>query len=77
MIFKTSLKKSKVPLERKKSNVVSIHKKGDKQIVKNYRLVSLLTKCGKILERLSYNIMYDALSESKLLSPNQSEFYIG
>ena len=77
MIFKTSLKKGKVPLERKKSNVVPIHKKGDKQIAKNYRLVSLLTKCGKIFERLSYNVMYDALSESKLLSSNHSEFYIG
>ena len=77
MIFKTSLKKGNVPLQRKKGNVVPIHKKDDKQDVKNYRPVSLLTKCGKIFERLSYNVMYDALSESKLLSSNHSEFYIG
>ena len=37
------------PSEWKKSNIDSIHKKEDKQILKKYRLVSLLPICGKIL----------------------------
>ena len=37
------------PFEWKKSNIDSIHKKEHKQILKKYRLVSLLPICGKIL----------------------------
>ena len=32
----------------KKANVVSIHKKGEKDLIKNYRPVSLLPISGKI-----------------------------
>ena len=35
----------------KKSNVASVHKKGDKQIINNYRHVSLLSIFGKIFEK--------------------------
>ena len=41
-----------------KANVVPIHKKGDKQTLKNYHLVSLLPICSKIFERLLYNEMF-------------------
>ena len=37
IIFKTCLGTGKFPLEWKKANIVSIHKKGDMQAVKNYR----------------------------------------
>ena len=57
IIFKTCLRTGKFPLEWKKANIVPIHKKGDKQAVKNYRPVSLLPICGKIFERLLYNEM--------------------
>ena len=43
----------------KKANVVLVHKKGDKQTIKNYRPVSLLPICGKIFERLLYDTMFD------------------
>ena len=36
----------------KRSNICPIHKKGDKQIINNYRPVSLLLICRKIFERL-------------------------
>ena len=42
-----------------KANVVPIHKKGDKQTIKNYRPVSLLPICGKTIERLLYDTMSD------------------
>ena len=57
IIFKTCLRMGKFPLETKIANIVPIHKKGDKQTVINYRPVSLLPICGKILERLLYNEM--------------------
>ena len=41
-----------------------IHKKGDKQCLKNYRPASLLPICGKILERLIFNEMFRFLIET-------------
>ena len=55
-------------------NIVPIHKKGDKQTLKNYRPVSLLPICGKILERLLINKMLKFFIENKLISSNQSGF---
>ena len=77
IIFKTCLNTGKFPSEWKKGNVVPIHKKDDKQNVKNYRPVSLLPICGKIFERLIYNVMYEFLTENDLLSPKQSGFRSG
>ena len=75
IIFKMCLNTGKSPSKWKKGNVVLIHKKYDKQNVKNYRPVSLLPICGRIFERLIYNVMYDfLLTENNLLSPNQSGF---
>ena len=48
-----------------------------RQNVKNYRPVSLLPICGKIFERLIYNVTYDFLTENDLLSPNQPGFRSG
>ena len=42
------------PFERKKENIVPIHKKSDKENIKNYRLVSLLPICGNLYERLRH-----------------------
>ena len=48
--FEECLRTGIFPLDRKKDNVVPIFKKGDKQIYKNYRPVSLLPIFGKILK---------------------------
>ena len=40
-----------------KGNIVPIFKKGGKQNIKNYRLVSLLPICSKIFERIIYDNM--------------------
>ena len=77
IIFKTCLNTGKFPSELKKGNVVPIHKKDDLQNVKNYCSVSLLPICGKMFERLIYNVMYDFLTENDLLSPIQSGFRSG
>ena len=59
------------------ANVVLVHKKSDKQILKNYRPVSLLPICGKVFERLIYNSLFEYFIENDLISPNQSGFKPG
>ena len=54
-----------------------VHKKSDKQILKNYRPVSLLPICGKVFERLIYNSLFEYFIENDLISPNQSGFKPG
>ena len=63
--------------EWKRGNIVPIRKKGDKQTLKNYRLVSLLPICGRILERLMFNEMFKFLIENELISSDQYGFKPG
>ena len=57
MIFNDCLNEGKLHAEWKKSSIVPVHKKGDKQCTKNYRPISLLLICSKIFERLTYDEM--------------------
>ena len=72
MIFTSCLETGVFPIHWKK--VVPIHKKESKQLVKNYRPVSLLPICGKVFERLIYNEVYPYLIDSNLISSHQSGF---
>ena len=74
LIFKRCLQNGRFPLKWKKANVVLVHRKGDKQTIKNYHPVSLPPICGKIFERLLYDTMFNFFSKNNLLSPNQSGF---
>ena len=66
IIFNQCLETGVFPSEWKKGNIVPIHKKGDKQTLKNYRPVPLLLICGKILERLMFNEMFEFFIENNL-----------
>ena len=48
LIFENCLRTRLFPDQWKKANVL-IHKKGDKQLIENYRGVSLLPICGKVI----------------------------
>ena len=48
LIFQSCLESGKFANELKKVNVVPVHKKGNKQIIKKYRLILLLLIAGKI-----------------------------
>ena len=63
-----------IDTKRKKSNIVPIHKKGDKQIVDNYRPVSLLLILGKHFQRIILNSIFEYLEENNLICPYQSGF---
>ena len=53
---------------------IPVHKKNDKQLVNNYRPVSLLPIFGKIFEKIIFNQIYNFLLEENLLNSNQSGF---
>ena len=74
LIFKNCLSSNTFPDVWKKANVIPVHKKGDKQVLKNYRPVSLLPICGKIFEKLIFNALYSFFEDYKLLNPCQSGF---
>ena len=59
------------------NNVVPTYKKNDKQLVKNYRPISLLLICGKIFECIIYNKLFHFFQGNNLISPNQSGFKLG
>ena len=65
------------PSEWKKGNIVPCYKKGDKQNLKNYRPISLLSVCGKIIERLIFNETFSFFLANNLLAPIQSGFKPG
>ena len=52
-------------------------KKGNKQILNNYRLVSLLPICRKLFERIIFDTFFQHLAVKKLLNPNQSGYIPG
>ena len=72
-IFSTSI----YPDIWKLANVTPIFKKGDKQLINNYRPLSLLPICGKILEKLIFNQLYSYLHTNNLITKNQSGFRPG
>ena len=65
LIFKSCIESGKFPIEWKKANV-PVHKKNNKQLIENYLPISLLPVCGKILERIIYNKMFEFFSENEL-----------
>ena len=73
-MFENSIRSSYYPDIWKKSNIIPAHKKNDKQLVNNYRPISLLPIFGKIFEKIIFNKIYHFLLEEKLLNPNQSGF---
>ena len=77
IIFKSCMTQGMFPSEWEKANVVPIHKKNDKQCITNYRSVSLLPTCSKVLQRIIYNTMFTYYIENNLISENKSGFKLG
>ena len=77
IIFQNILVTSTYPDMWKLANVTPIFKKGDKQLIKNYRPISLLPICGKIFEKIIFNNLYSYLTTNNLITKNQSGFRPG
>ena len=61
LLFENSIKSSCYPDIWKRSNIIPVHKKNDKQLVNNYRPISLLPCFGKIFEKIIFNKIYNFL----------------
>ena len=72
VIYQNILLSSIYPDMWKLANVIPIFKKGDKQLIKNYRPISLLPICGKMFDNV-----YNYLNTNNLVTKNQSGFCPG
>ena len=76
-LFNLSLSQGVVPDDWKISNVTPVYKSGDTALTSNYRPISLLLLCSKILERIIHNKLMKHLVEHHLLSDRQFGFHPG
>ena len=58
-------------------NIIPVHKKDDKNLVKNYRPVSLLPIFSNIYKGLIYNALFNYFKDNKLFTSSQSGFLPG
>ena len=56
------------------SKIIPIHKKGERDMFSNYRLVSLFPTISKKFEKIMYRQLYDYFNENKLISEHQYGF---
>ena len=70
-IINLSLRTSSIPTDWKLAKVVPLHKKGDSSLQSNYRPISVLSVCSKILERAVHHQLIDFLEKEQLFSNNQ------
>ena len=61
----------------KTANVSPIHKKNNRNDIRNYRPISLLSNISKVFERLIYKPVYEYLTHNKLLIDKNSGFRKG
>ena len=77
IIYTNCIRKGIFPNLWKRANVVPVFKKNKKQLIVNYRPISLLPIFGKIFEKLIYNNLYAFLMSNNLISAKQSGFMKG
>ena len=76
-LFNLSLLKKQFPDTWKLANVVPVYKKESKNIVSNYRPISLLSCIGKVFERCIYKHMYNFFITNDVITQLQSGFRPG
>ena len=77
LIFRNIIKTGIYPDQWKLANVTPVHKKDNKQSIRNYRPISLLPICAKLFERILFNNIYNYLISNNLITENQSGFKPG
>ena len=66
LIYKNCINSGIFPNVLKKLNIIPVYKKEDKQIIDNFIPISLLPICGKILQKIIFNSIYEFLEETDL-----------
>ena len=66
LIFQKCMTSGRFPDSWKYANVVPIHKKGNRQLKMNYKPISFLPICGKILEKIVFDQVYSFFNVNNL-----------
>ena len=77
IIFENILETGIFPDQWKEANVTPVHKKNDKQIISNYRPISLLPILAKVFEKIIFTNLFKYLKVNNLITENQSGFQSG
>ena len=77
ILSEKALKEKKFPDIWKLGHVVPVHKKEEKNLLKNYCPISLLPIFSKIFERVIYNPLFNHFVSNKLFTPTRSGFLPG
>ena len=77
LISKFSLWNGTFPDTWKMANIIPVQKKKEKNIVKNYRSISLLPIFAKLFERFLFNSLFDHFHDNNLFTKCQSGFMPG
>ena len=72
-IYEHCFAKGTFPEMWKRGNVFPVHKKENRQLKENYRPISLLPICGKII----FYVIYKHFMDNELLTLSQSGFCPG
>ena len=68
LILKSVINEGVFPEDWKKSKVVPIHKKESKNLIKNYRPISLLPIFSKLFERLDFSALFNFFLQNNLFA---------
>ena len=74
IIYTKYAKKGVFPKLWKMANIVPVYKKDSKQLLVNYRSISLLPIFQKMFEKILFNNLYPYLISNKLIPDKQSGF---
>ena len=77
IIINMSIRLNSVPNIWKQANVIPLFKGGDMDIFGNFRPISVLPIMAKILERITYDMIFDHFTINQLFSQHQSGFKPG
>ncbi|PKU43644.1 rna-directed dna polymerase from mobile element jockey- hypothetical protein [Limosa lapponica baueri] len=77
IIFERSWRTGEVPEDWRKASVIPVFKKGKKEDLGNYRLVSLIFVPGKMMERLVLGFISKRMEEKKAIRSSQHGFTKG